>query len=331
MIVGASAPAHAQFETGQTTHYRFEWSPGLAGYGQSLMEGVEAHHARIYGELGVVATAPTTVTVLRDEEQMLAEAGARHGGRPPPHWADGLAYPETREIFLHVARGPDGLNETFQHEISHVAVGHFKHANQLPIWFQEGLAIRQSEGFAFERVRLLTEAAVVDGLLGLDELDRGYPVGGQRVGVAYAQSVHFVGWLANRAGPEGFRRLLARVGAGETLGAAIEAELGEGLPVLEQTWRQSLKVWWGWVPIIFGSTTLWAVATLLMILGWRRRRRQRLQRIERLQAEERVALVGDIEVVPRPGAWGAGGPGARSSDDPPRGAGGSEPNEPTIH
>lgn len=307
--------ARAEFETGQTTHYRFEWSPGLAGYGRDLMAQAEEHHARIYGELGVTAAGPTTVTIVRDEKRLLEEAAARHGGRTPPHWADGLAYPATREIFLHVGRGPDALDQTFQHEISHVAVGHFPGAGQLPTWFQEGLAIRQSEGFAFERARLLTEAALVDGLLGLDELDRGYPkAGGLRIGVAYAQSVHFVGWLAREAGEDGFRQVLKRVGQGESLEAAIEGVTGRPLATLEAEWRQSLKVWWGWLPIVFGSTTLWAMATVLLVLGWRRRKRQRTARIERLRAEEAAALAADIEVIvppPRPithDPWSGGPP-----------------------
>lgn len=292
-----------------------EWAEGLEGYGRDLMEVAEKHHARIYGELGVTAAGPTTVTIVRDEADLIELAAARHNGRTPPHWADGLAYPATREIFLHVGRGPDALDQTLQHEISHVAVGHFPGAARLPTWFHEGLAIRQSEGFAFDRARLLTEAALVDGLLGLDELDRGYPkAGGGRIGVAYAQSVHFVGWLAREAGEDGFRRLLARVGTGEPLDAAVEGVLGRPLWAIEADWRQSLKVWWGWLPIIFGSTTLWAVATLLLVLGWRRRRRQRQARIERLRSEEVVALADDIEVayppprVPTHDPWPGGPP-----------------------
>ncbi|MCB9545201.1 MAG: hypothetical protein H6706_04825 [Myxococcales bacterium] len=300
-LLALVAPAQArELETLRTAHYVIEYTPGLAGRARALEAQVEAHHARIYGELGVQATEPTRITLLRDEGDMLDEAAARHGGRPPPHWAEGLAYPATREIFLHAGQAPGPLDVTLQHEISHVAVGHFRGAGQLPTWFMEGLAIRQSEGFAFERAWLLTEAATVGNLLGLDELSRGFPAsGGQRVGIAYAQSVHFVGWLESTHGTPAFQRFLARAAGGEPFHAALEASFGQTPGELEQAWRRSLEVWWGWLPIIFGSTTLWAVATVLLVLGWRRRRRLRLARFARLQAQEEALVADDIAVVGR--------------------------------
>ncbi|MEZ4465102.1 MAG: peptidase MA family metallohydrolase [bacterium] len=303
-LLALAGPVQAQatdLETARTTHYVFEWSPGLAGTARALREQVEGHHARIYGELGVEASEPTRVTLLRDEAAMLEEAAARHGGRPPPHWAEGLAYPATREIFLHAGQAPGALDVTLQHEISHVAVGHFKHAEQLPTWFMEGLAIRQSEGFALERAWLLTEAATFGNLLGLDELAQGFPAaGGQRVGIAYAQSVHFVGWLQSTHGTPAFQRFLARAADGMPFNAALEASFGQTAGELEQAWRRSLEVFWGWIPIIFGSTTLWAVATVLLVIGWRRRRRLQLARFARLQAREAAELADDIAVVGRP-------------------------------
>lgn len=292
------AIADEAFATETTQHYEFEYAPELEARVRPLIAKAEAHHARIYGEVGVVASpdAPTRVTVLADRAEMLRVAAARHGGRAPPEWAAGLAYPATREIFLHVQVPPGELDTTFQHEISHVAVGEL--GTRVPRWFSEGLAIRQSEGVAMERIWLLTEAALVDAVHDLDELNRGFPISGARAGVAYAQAVHFVGWLQSEYGQARFQRLLEVIrDEGKTLPDAVAAVYPDDLRTIEQAWRGSLRVWWGWVPVIFGSTTLWGAATVLLVFGWRRRRRQRVARLRDMAATEAVEMAEDIEVA----------------------------------
>lgn len=294
----------------RTAHYVIEHAPGLEGHARSLAEAVEDHHRRIYGELGLAVVQPETrVTVMADEPSMLAEATRRHGGHRPPEWAAGLAYPASREIFLHAGVEPAELDRTFQHEISHVALGTLVGRGRVPTWFSEAIAIKQSEGFAMERALLLTEAATMDGLLPLSELERGFPATGGRAGIAYAQAVHFVGYLQQQFGGERFAALLGRLRDGgptadgahppapAAFAAAFEAVYGQSLAAVEAEWRSSLKLWWGWLPVVFGSAVAWLLATAMLIWGWRRRRRQQAVRLETLRATEAVETADDIEVA----------------------------------
>ena len=301
-MAGAVEPRRV---TRETTHYTVEWSPGLDGFGRALVESAEAHHERIYGELGVTSGGRTRVTLLSDEEDMLEVAAGRHGGHRPPEWARGLAYPRTREIYLHATVGPRQLDITFQHEISHVALGEIARVVRVPRWFSEGLAIRQSEGFDFERTWLLTQAATVGALLPLRDLSRGFPESGARAGVAYAQGVHFVGHLQSEYGLERFQQLVKEMRVGQRdFSDAVELAYGRPLEALEAAWRDDLEVWWGWVPIVFGSTTLWVFASLLLVVGWRRRVGLRSQRLEEMRSLEAVEMAEDIEIAhhvdPRP-------------------------------
>lgn len=298
LLASAVASAEPSFVTRTTDNYRFEWSPGLDGFGDALAASVEAHHARIYGELGVVSGGRTRVTLLDDESEMLQVASARHDGRRPPEWARGLAYPRTREIFLHATVGPRQLDVTFQHEISHVALGEISRHVPVPRWFSEGLAIRQSEGFDLERTWLLTQASTVGALLPLRDLSRGFPDSGSRAGVAYAQAVHFVGHLQSRYGADGFRDLVAAM-RDERLGFtdAVESAYGASLDAIERDWRGGLEVWWGWVPMLFGSTSLWVFAAFLLVTGWRRHRRLRTVRLDELRSLEAVSDADDIEIA----------------------------------
>lgn len=311
-------PARVEVERGETARYVFEWQPGLHGYANELMAKVEGYHDRIYGELGIDSEKPTTVVILRDEAVMLDEATARFGGRPP-EWAAGLAWPAHRTILLHVGVGPTELDSTFRHEISHIALGEIAVGRRVPRWFSEGLAIRQSEGVDFERAWKLTEAATMGVLHDLDDLNRGFPASGARAGVAYAQAVHFVGYLQGTYGQAAFHRLIAGLRDGLDFEEAMARAYPQPLAAIEADWLSTLKVRWGWLPVLFGSGTLWVFATIVLVLGWRRRRRQKAARIERMQKQEAVEMADDIEVVLPPP------PVARSLHDPYDG------RPPTIH
>ncbi len=290
--------AHAgDFETGATPHYEFEWAAGLEGFARALMARAEVHHERIYAELGVPGERPTTVILLHDESAMLAVAHGRLGGRPP-EWAQGLAYPSKRTILLHAGVGPQELDVTFQHEISHIALGEIREGARIPRWFSEGLAIKQSEGLGLERAWLLTEAATVGVLHDLRRLERGFPSSGARAGVAYAQAVHFVGYLQKQYGAEAFAELLRLMREeGVDLADAAEPAFGASIAVIEQEWRRSLKIYWGWLPVVFGSTGVWGFASVLLLLAWRRRRRQKMLRLEHMALSEALAVEEDIRVA----------------------------------
>lgn len=280
----------------QTARYHFEWQPGLHGFAEQLMATVEADHDRIYGELGIETDAPTTVVILADEDQMLAEARARFGGRPP-EWAAGLAWPSKRTILLHAGIGRAELASTFRHEISHIALGTVGEGRAIPRWFKEGLAIRQGEGIDLERAWKLTEAATLGVLLPLEDLNRGFPASGARAGVAYAQAVHFIGYLIGTYGEDAFRELIGGLREGATFEQAMAAVYPQTLAEIEADWLSTLKVRWGWLPIIFGSTSMWGIAAVLLIMGWRRRKRQRQARVELLKRQEAVEMAEDIEVA----------------------------------
>lgn len=294
------ARAEPEFKSANTPHYTFEWTRGLDGYARALMEKAEGYHEKIYGELGVKAgERRTRVSILQDEDAMLELAEGRHG-RAPPRWADGLAYPQHGVIYLHIGSGPDAIDETFRHEMSHIAVGRIAPPGRLPLWFYEGVAIRQSEGLSLERAWLLTQAATLGNLLPLDQLERGFPKAGERVGIAYAQSVNFVGHLMAEGGEQKFGALLERVGKGERLAEATLAVYDKSLAAIEHEWRSNLETRWGWVPILFGTTALWGIAGFLLLSAWRRKRRLRAAALARMESDEILPLEDDIVVSAQP-------------------------------
>ena len=291
----------AEFERLDTEHYTVEWAPGLAPSARRVSETLEREHTRIYRELGAEAVGRTRVTVLESERDLLETARARHPGSTPPEWAAGLAYPGARAIYLRADVSAQELETTAVHELSHVAMGDLAGAGGVPTWFTEGVAVRQSEPFALDRATILTQAAMLDRLLRLDALERGFPAGGGRAGLAYAQSVHFVGWLVETRGAQPFAALMRTLGEQRSpnggFEAAIEKVYGEPLAELERRWRDALSFWWGWMPIVFLSSGAWLGAAALLVYAWRRRTRERASRLRALAGLEAVDMAEDIEIA----------------------------------
>ena len=274
------------------------------GYAQLVREAAPDIQQEIYEQLGLEVAAETFIFIGRDAESMLQRARKDHGSTPP-EWAAGLAYPQKRMIYLHAAVPVDEFRVTLAHELSHVAFGQITARQRAPRWFVEGLAVWQSESFDLERAWLLTEAATMGRLLPLSELDRGFPLNGARAGVAYAQAVHFVGYLRNRFGMERFGRFIAVLRGGhdpfpDAVFHTFDVHLGQ----LERDWRSAIQVRWGWLGVLFGESSLWGIAAILLILGWFRRTRQRRERLAELRELEKQTAPEELE--PRPMLNGEG-------------------------
>ena len=302
LALGQGAAAETtEYSRVETAHYTIEAAPGLTGTMTTLAGQIELWHTSLYSELGAPVDVHAQVTIVRSADELLAVARDRHPGSVPPEWAAGLAYPSARTIYVHVALGQDALITTLKHEISHLAMGAAAGPGGVPIWFTEGVAIRQSEPFAWDRAGLLVEAAALGRLLPLDDLSRGFPAGSARAGVAYAQSVHFVGYLQKRFGMDRFRELMRRLAGGDEhrapFGDVVAEVFGQSVAALEAEWHEELSVWWGLVPVVLGSSTLWMAATVLLILAWRRRRAQSRQRLRDMAGLEVVDMAEDIEIA----------------------------------
>jgi len=279
-----------------TSSFTIYAAEGVAPQARALVPLAEPALESMRAEIGGQEGGMIRVVLDRDREDMLARAQTEQRSHPP-EWAAGLAYPSRRAIYLHAATPASELQETFRHEISHIVFGEIPGAVQTPLWFKEGLAIHQSEGFSLERAWLLTEAATVGRLLPLQQLGRGFPRGSARAGVAYAQAVHFVGYVKGEYGDARFASLIDALRDGVPFTDAVETRLGDSLYAIEREWRKRLEVRWGWLPVISGSGALWGLASVLLILGWRRRRRQRAVRLKAMRALEKMADADDIEVV----------------------------------
>jgi len=237
-----------------------------------------AARAEVEARLG--AAAPAARVSLHVSAARMRAAAEAEQGWAPPEWANGLAYPQARAIYLHEAP-PAELRRTLAHELAHLAVGALSPGGArgaVPLWLNEGLAVAASERVSWERMWSLSGSAAVGGLLSFGELAASFPASGGRAEVAYAQSAHFVSYLGETRGRGallGFTRAAAR---GEGLEEAARAHLGAPLSALEREWRAALEGGGlGWALALTRDDSLLGGGALLLLaaglLALRRRAR----------------------------------------------------------
>ena len=263
--------------------YRFEGEERASA--EALAEVGEGVWSALCAELGgCPAGPPLTFVVARSNEHLRTLLGPG-----VPTWAAGVALPSRGRAGLHVqARGDGPLGEihaTFRHELAHVLLHRALGGAQVPRWFSEGFAILKAREWSFQRVQTLTRAALTGSLIGVSELERGFPRGAHKVSIAYAQAVSFVAFLMDED-RAAFKQLMATLRTGTPFRRALDEAYRRPLSELEARWHASLGHSYRFIPLLTGGSTLWVITTLIFLLSYMRRRKEAAATLDRWAREE---------------------------------------------
>jgi hypothetical protein len=243
---------------------------------------------RIRDELGGELPEEATIRLARNPDELRALAPV---DAPPPAYATGVTYPDLGLILLSFA-APEtwerpAMDKVLAHELSHLALHRAAPDAPLPRWFVEGLAVQQSGEHSIARVQTLAEAVVGGSLLPLSELSRRFPEHTHAVSLAYAQSASVVGYLRGDASKERkFARLLRELRRGATFSGALREAYYVSLADLEREWRADVSDRFTALPLLVTGSGIWALALVLTVAAWFRRRRKRRETLARWAAEE---------------------------------------------
>jgi len=108
-----------------------------------------------------------------------------------------------------------------------------EYINQIPLWFAEGLAEYESEGWDQEADMVMRDASVSGYAVSLDMLGGGYLV--------YKQGQSALNFLVGRYGKEKLREIVGGMRANRNLGAAFQRSLGLSERKFSEVWMQSLR------------------------------------------------------------------------------------------
>jgi hypothetical protein len=298
MLAGAppAAAAPALSRAAQAGRVTVHAEPGLERTARALADSAEATLKRIAADLAdLPAPGPIEVRLVEDARDLPAVAPA---GRGAPPWAVGVAYTDLGVISVAVRRGANRLDAaaTLRHELAHVALGAAL-GPRVPRWLHEGFAYQHSSEWSWARMETLAGMSWFGGIIPIAELDRSFPQEELPAHRAYAESYDFVGFLSRRGRWEDkeddgdrlpFRRFLAAIARTGDVEAAARQAFGRPIGALFDEWRQSLGRRYMLMPIGLLGLALWICAALLLVLAWRRRRKQNRARLARWEQEEAV-------------------------------------------
>jgi len=237
-----TVPAQVQFDD-----VRYEW--------QTLTERT----VTLYWYSGNAAFAQELMTAAQDALQMLAEDTGAELERParlyiyassgdlqgsmiyPQEWTGGVAFTRygTMAIGISSSNIEWGKN-AIAHELTHLVIHQItlNPYNSLPVWLDEGLAMR-SEGLLEPQFSTALAGAIAgDSLISVQSLSSPFSAYSGEAVLSYAQSHSLVEYLIGDYGQAKMFDLLTTFKQGSGYDDALEAVYGFDMDGLDSLWRE---------------------------------------------------------------------------------------------
>lgn len=296
--LGELAPLPRGFDTFDAGWIHLAYPPSLSHWVEPLIQEAQSFRTEASLRLGQAVLSKVRVRLAEDPTQMATLAPT---GAPYPKYADGVAYSRLELILLthtpvHTNADHD-LLEVFRHELAHLALDEAVQGNQVPLWFNEGLAIHLSRERSFSRTQTLWTAVISGNLLPLAEIERHFPDDIVGVPLAYAQSADVVRYLLRQEDQERFRSLIKRLRRGQSFNAAMSDAYGLDSYSLERVWQADVESRYTVWPVVMSGTIVWSSAIVLAGLAWRRKRKRQEATLRRWAREEALEELRRIRIA----------------------------------
>ncbi len=284
-------PVPATYQQKDLGWIKFSYVPSAHERVAPLIRDAEEIKARLTDELGQPVLSSVEVRIARTPEEMATLAPLE---APPPPYGSGVAYLQLHLVLLTLQapqsnEGVD-LDEVFRHELTHVALEDAVAGRHVPRWFNEGLAIYESQENPWMRMKSLGDATLSGTLLPLADIDRSFPDSGYEVSVAYAESADFVRFMMRRADHERFARMIERVRGGQAFDRAVADAYSSDLHKLEFQWKEELSKRFTYLPALTGGSLIWVLVIGALVYGYVKKRRRAKATLARWEKEEAAAL-----------------------------------------
>jgi hypothetical protein len=253
---------------------------------RGVAEGILGIYPSLTGELeaklGMDARFPHEIVLVKDAGEFRDMAGSALIVAVAFSGRDLVVVDYTR-----VVQKPFTLEDTLKHELCHLALYRFvyrpgergekgKPAPLLPRWLNEGVCQWASgsigELAALGSTTRITTAALMDGLIPLRRLEKGFPRAEKPLVLAYEQSRSVVEHIAGRHGRRGLLLVLTALQRGYEIDDALLAGLGRSYDEVERAWVSELKREHTWLRWLSGNihAVLFALGGLLLLYGFLR-------------------------------------------------------------
>ena len=228
------ADTQAKWQTFTAGLVTIHYYSGSSSFVQQLGSIAQQGLAKSSSFLGVNETKPIDFFVYSDQKSFLAAMGPATGDS-----VGGQAKPEFRTCYAQISSGDlTYARSVIPHELTHVI---FADAVDNPYhdplnWFNEGMAVYLSDGFASDNRQRVQQAASNGTLMPLAALIAAFPRITDRFYLAYAEAVSAVDFLVRKYGQADVAKLLSAYRTGSTDDEAFKAAIGIDTVAFDKAW-----------------------------------------------------------------------------------------------
>jgi len=237
-----TVPAQVQFDDirydwrtlteGAVTLY---WYSGNDDFARELMAAAQDALQRLAEDTGAELERPARLYIY-------ASSGDLQGSMIyPQEWTGGVAF--TRYGTMAIGISSNNIEwgkDAIAHELTHLVIHQItlNPYNSLPVWLDEGLAMR-SEGLLEPQFSTaLGEAIATDSLISVQSLSSPFSAYSGEAVLSYAQSHSLVEYLISDYGQAEMFELLTTFKQGSGYDDALEAVYGFDMDGLDELWRE---------------------------------------------------------------------------------------------
>ncbi len=169
---------------------------------------------------------------------------------------------------------PFTLATTLKHELCHLLFHHHIRDNNLPRWFDEGVAQWASDGIGeiimANGKRLLNRASITEKYIPLGRLKHHFPRDDSALKLAYEESKSLVEYITGTYGSDSLLDIMNRLKEGEPIDDAILWSLSVSLEELEDNWHEHLRKQIPWLTYLSMNLyqILFFLGAVITIIGF---------------------------------------------------------------
>jgi hypothetical protein len=285
-VAMSAPPVPASYQQRDLGWLTIVYPPSLYERVKLLIDEAPAFKARLADTLGQPVLEHVDVRIARTTDDMIGLAPPE---APPYSYAAGMAYSSIHLVVLTLTTPtgePTDLDDVFRHELFHVALEDAVRGHHVPRWFNEGMAIHESDENRLLRVKTLWDASLSRSIIPLADLDRSFPSQHYEVSIAYAESADFVRFLLRDQDQLRFAALVERVREGQPFDRALSEAYDVDLRKLEYQWREDMAKRYTFAPILASGSLLWVGALAVLVVGYGRKRRRDRATLARWEQED---------------------------------------------
>jgi hypothetical protein len=216
------------------------WYRGGDTFGDALMDTSQRALSALQAEIGATLEQPVRVYVYASGQDMRSALQSNE-----VEWVGGQAWPGLGVIIAAIE--PDNLAEVQRivpHELSHQVLSQATDNpyGGVPLWFDEGLAVRSQETRDSDFDSLIDRAAREGRLIPLQALASSFPADPAQARLSYAQSRDVVEYIIGAYGAAAVQDLVAAFGTAVPVDTALQTALGRSVDELDAEWRATLPI-----------------------------------------------------------------------------------------